>query len=77
MFGRMRVVSISCVLVASTASGCGDGGASRAVVPRDEKSIGAVGTQHALGADPKAEMARLKKSAAAAGAPAPGQMPGR
>ncbi|WP_165251219.1 hypothetical protein [Paludisphaera soli] len=73
----MRVASILCVLAAATASGCGDAASSRTVVPRDEKSIGAVGSQHALGADPKAEMVRLKKSAAAAGAPAPGQLPGR
>lgn len=76
MFGRFKIVLASCVL--SAAMGCGDGPAtSQAVTPRDEKSFGPTAGQHALGANPEAELARMKKAAAAGAAPTQGRMPGR
>ncbi|WP_156513045.1 hypothetical protein [Planctomyces sp. SH-PL62] len=69
---------MSCMLAAFAAAGCGSGGStSEAAAPRDEKSFGPSGAQHALGADPKEEVNRIKKAGAAAAAPTPGHLPGR
>lgn len=73
MPGRLRIVWVSCLLASAT--GCGAApSTSQAVTPRDEKSFGPTGGQHALGANPDAELARMKKAAAA---PTQGRMPGR
>jgi len=79
MSARLRLLAASSILAASAASsGCGSGSPStQAAAPRDEASFGHTGGRHALGADPKAEMSRLKKAAAAASAPQPGRLPGR
>ncbi|OJW08527.1 MAG: hypothetical protein BGO49_12620 [Planctomycetales bacterium 71-10] len=72
----MKIATAACLL--SVATGCGDGPSStQAVEPHDEKSFGKVGGQHALGANPDAELARLKKAATKAGNPAAGHLPGR
>ncbi|MDG3006105.1 hypothetical protein [Paludisphaera mucosa] len=74
----MRVLSMCFVLAAlAAAPGCGDGPTTQAAAPRDEKSFGQAGSQHALGGDPKAVASRLKKAAAASSIPANGRLPGR
>ncbi|WP_337173147.1 hypothetical protein [Paludisphaera sp.] len=78
MFKRFKLVAAALVLVASSLVGCGDAPATgQAASPRDERSFGATAGQHALGPNPDAELARLKKAASKASAPTPGHFPGR
>jgi hypothetical protein len=78
MLKRFRFISAALAFAATSMNGCGDAPATgQAASPRDERSFGPAGGQHALGPNPEAELARLKKAAAKASAPKPGQFPGR
>lgn len=75
MEARRKTTWMLAAVLTASAAGCG-GASDHEPTAGHSGTVGRDGGQHALGADPKAEMKRIQH-AGGGGAPSPGQLPGR
>jgi hypothetical protein len=74
MFTRLRSLAAASALVVSCLAGCGEAADHQPTAGHSGK-IGREGGQHALGADPNAELKRIQHGGTRAASP--GTLPGR